>query len=385
MTAAPSQAEGHRGRQRLGEVAGACPGRPAAQPQHEAGHGDPDAQGRQPPRSDQGRDPHRTECQPRQDPARSRAAATARLRPPGARLPPHDEQGQRHQHERQHRRRRAVEARPVAGVDHAGERVEAQQRDGAEVRQHVQGHEQPPCCRRGARLRERGLDEGPDRTAAQRPGHLLDGGVRTPQGRRDREVDVRRAAQREHREGRPEAGEARLEGQPRVGRDIGRHRERKRGEDAQHTAAGQVAADHEPGLRDPQHEAGERDRRGQPDAGGDQLQRSGAQQDLRDPLRSRLERAQDEVDQRQQGQGRDQAGDGDQRGGGALPGACPRPRRGQGCAQVSPSESSNSSVSPRDARSDRSRSGPCRSASGRSPSTTATPSISGYSNVSVAK
>jgi hypothetical protein len=173
---------------------------------------------------------------------------------------------QAEQDEHQGQRAGGGEAVPVEfGEDLGRERLVAEDLERAELGQQDERDQQAAAEDRALGLAERDPGEGSDATDPEAAGHLLLAGIGDPQAGRHRQVD-----QRVHGEGHHDgrAGEAVRPGPQRVPAEA--HHEvgdgqRDDDEYRPDAAAGQVGALDAPRRTGPDHRAGRRDHRGEPD------------------------------------------------------------------------------------------------------------------------
>ena len=278
---------------------------------------------------------------------RAGARAMQGARPAHARV--QREQHEHHDDEDHAERRRLRPLRRLKrDVDLARERVEAQDRDGAEVAQDVERHEHPARPDRRRELRQDDRAEDLERRAAHDARGLLERRVEAAQRGAQRDQHERVRAQREHE---PRSGEAvdrrqladaerreqllqqALRAQHRdehVRRDVARHDERQRRERRPAAAAGQVRADRQPGERDGDRDRPGGDGRGQPGAADDEAERA-AREHRFGGDRAVARDDDDEVQRRQRRRHRDGEPEREQQRRGAAGAEQPRrPPRGPG-------------------------------------------------------
>ena len=133
---------------------------------------------------------------------------------PGGTLAEKDDETEHDQDQGEGAGRRLVEAHGELGVDLCGQRVEAEDLERAELRQHDQRDEHRAAENGQAGLSHRHLPERRHPAEAQAARHFLLGRVGVAQARRNGQEDERVDSQRHDENGRPEAPEGGEDGAP---------------------------------------------------------------------------------------------------------------------------------------------------------------------------
>ncbi len=327
------------------------------------------------------------------DPADRATGADAVVGPAGAGLAPEHQHRQQHEHGGQGEGELPVEAHLERREDRPGEGVQAQDGHGAEVGEHVEGHQQGAAGDRRAHLGERDGEQRGGGAAAERAGHVLLAGVDAGERGRHRQVYVRVRVEGHHRHRGPEpleaprlhAGQQVRDGHPRERRHVGGHGQRQRQQDGQQAAAGRVGAGDEPGGAHADHQAQRGHHGGERERGGGQGAHARAHDGVQPGAEPALGGAQEQV---ADGDERDRRGH--EGRGGQRRGSAPSARAADGRLRCSGGQSRPASwiiwmVVWRSSRSLRSTSGALTSESSGKPAGCSTPSTSGYSPVSSAK
>ena len=192
------------------------------------------------------------------------------------------QQGREHQQEGESRRGVAIQRSADLVVDGPGERLVAQQRDGAEVTQGVQGRKQPAREQRRGQQRQGHPPEPPPAASAQHPGGILERSVHHRKPGARRQIHIRIVEEHKYQEGAREAVdlgkplpsregfEGALEeparsqrGRHGEGRDVGGDRERQSQQPGQEAPARKIGPRGEPGQRQPQPDRSQGDGRRQ--------------------------------------------------------------------------------------------------------------------------
>ena len=306
------------------------------------------------------------------------------VRPAGASahpdLSPGDRECAGHEDQREHCRGRAVERRPVAHEDRAGEGVVAQQGHRAEVRERVGGHQQRAGGHRRAQVREGDPAEHLPAGQAEGAPHVLRVLVGPAQRGGDGQEHVRVRAEAEDQHRPPEALGSHS-GHPCVGGHVARHRQRKGQRRPPEASAAQVRALDEEGQAHP-HDAGEGG------DGGDERQRVREQfanpalgEDPQQLGPAGVAGAEDQVQARDEGHQHDQERPHPQREARQV-----RTLDGRGDgAQISPTFLRSSCVSASESRSLRSTPAWAEASTGARSKGLVMPATTGYSAVSSAK
>ncbi|MNM91060.1 hypothetical protein D3C81_1033480 [compost metagenome] len=144
-----------------------------------------------------------------------------------AQLKPEHQQAHEQQHRRQHRRVGVAELQFELLVDRRGEGLQAEDRQGAELHQHVQGNQQAAAENRWPEQWQGDSEEHAPAILPQGARRFLQGGVEVAQGCRHRQEHQRVLGQAHHQNGATQAFEARAQGHPGKAADKGRHGERQ--------------------------------------------------------------------------------------------------------------------------------------------------------------
>ena len=222
--------------------------------------------------------------------------------------------GEGEQHQRQPRRVRPVEGRRVLGVDRGAEGGIAHQARHAEISQNVQRGQQRPGQPRRTEMRERHPAERLPLSPAQHPGGVFQGGILTPQGRPEVQVQVGKGEQAQNGErsgvstGRryAQAGQ-RLDAAPRPAcpqrhrhAHVPRDRQRQHAQQREKPPGTQANAGRQVSQRQGQRRAQAQHPQGQQHGISQQLQVADAEHQLTQPRSVGPERPQQQVAERQQ-------------------------------------------------------------------------------------
>ena len=313
----------HRGEQRnqpgssqRGEKPGARPGGRLNQPV------ETDAD-----RQDERREQYQqAESEPRPLPAAERVdAGRPGLRGPGRRAGSafeptrggEHQQGREHEQQGEPRGGMAVQRSADLVVDGPGEGLVAQQRNGAEVAQGVEGRQQSAGQQGGGQQRQGHPPEAAPAARAENPRGIVQRGVQDREPGAGRQVHVRIVEEDEHQEGarktvdlgkplpsgegfeRPLEESARSQrGGHGEGRHVGRHGERERQQAGQEAPAREVGPRGEPRQRQSQSRGSQRHRPGQEQRPAGDPETALAQQHVEQPATGH--RPSRQIDERQQ-------------------------------------------------------------------------------------
>ncbi|MNV40830.1 hypothetical protein D3C71_1324480 [compost metagenome] len=172
-----------------------------------------------------------------------------------AQLQPQQRQAQHQQYGGEHRRVGIAELQLELLIDRRGEGLQADDRQGAELHQHVQGNQQRT---RQQRRPEQGQGDAKEHAPAilpQRASRLFQGRIEIAQGCRHGQKDQRILGQAHHQDRPAESFEMSAEGNPCEAADKGRYGKRQAENHAPQSSARQIAALEQPGQRQADHPA----------------------------------------------------------------------------------------------------------------------------------
>ncbi len=218
---------------------------------------------------------------------------------PGGPLAEKDDEAERDEDQGESARRRLVEAHGELGEDLRGQRVEAEDLEGAELGQHDQCDEHRAAENGQTGLSHRHLPECRHPAEAQAARHLLLGRIRVAQARRDGQEDQRIDGQRHDENGRPEAPEGGKDGAPtEADHEVG-YPERDHHQHGPVTPTRQPGALDEPGRDRPDDRAQGGDHHGEAHRVPDQLGREPPEEERIQRAPSDLDGLGDQEDERQ--------------------------------------------------------------------------------------
>ncbi|MNZ30237.1 hypothetical protein D3C78_475020 [compost metagenome] len=176
-----------------------------------------------------------------------------------AQFQPEHQQAHEQQHRREHGGVGVAELQFELLVDRRGERLQAENRQGAELHQHVQGNQQAAANDRRPQQRQGDAPEHAPARLPQGARRLFQRGIEVTQGRGYRQEHQRVLGQAHHQDGAAQAFEARAQRHPGKAADKGRHGERQAQDHTPQAPPGQVTALQQPGQGYAQGHAGQGD------------------------------------------------------------------------------------------------------------------------------
>ena len=173
-------------------------------------------------------------------------------------LQPQQHQAQRQQHGGKHRRVGVAEFQFELLIDRRGEGLQADDRQRAELHQHVQRDQQRTGEQRRPEQRQGDPEKHAPAILPQRAGGLFEGRVEIAQRCRDRQEDQRILGQAHHQNRPAQSFEMSAQRNPGKAADKRRHGKRQAQDHAPQSPPRQIAALQQPGQRQTDHPASQR-------------------------------------------------------------------------------------------------------------------------------